>query len=62
MVAINTHEADVDNANEVDRRHVTVANLIAQLQQYPADAEVVIKNLNTGKYGSLNFQTLSQEA
>lgn len=62
MVVINTHEADADKANEVDRRHVTVANLIAQLQQLPGDAEIVIKNLNTGKYGSLNFQTLSQEA
>lgn len=58
-LTINTHTADENNAFEVERRHYTVAQLIAELDQYDDDTEVVIKDLNTGKYGSIDFQGVS---
>lgn len=58
-LSINVHDQVSDTAIEVERRHYTVAQLIAELQKYDADTEIVIKNLSTGSYGSINFQGLS---
>ena len=60
QVIINTHEADAKSAPEVDRQHYTVATLIAELNQCDPNASVVIKNLNTGKFGCINFQGISR--
>lgn len=54
-LSINVHTADVENANEVERRHYTVAQLIAELKRYDEDTQVIIKDLGTGKYGSIAF-------
>lgn len=58
-LALNVHEQDSPDVIMVDRRHYTVAQLIAELQKYDGETEIVIKNLNTGNYGSINFQGLS---
>lgn len=60
-LVINTHEATDDTAEAVDRKHYTVDQLIAELKKYDGRSEVVIKNLNTGKYGSIDFQGLANE-
>lgn len=60
QVIINTHEADNNSAGEVERRHYTVAQLIAELQQCDGNAEIVIKKLGTGKFGSINFQGITK--
>lgn len=60
QVIINTHEADANSAAEVDRQHYTVATLIAQLKNCDPNATLVIKNLNTGKFGSINFQGVNR--
>lgn len=62
QVIINTHEATNKHAEYVQRRHYTVAQLIAELQKYDEEATVIIKNLNTGKYGSINFRGVTTEA
>lgn len=59
-ITINTHEATDNTAADVERKHYTVAQLIAELQNCDPEAEVVIKNLNTGKYGSINFQGVTK--
>lgn len=59
QVIINTHEADNNTASDVERRHYTVAQLIAELNQCDSAAEVVIKNLKTGKFGSIDFQGIT---
>lgn len=61
MVIINTHEADANTADEVERKHYTVAQLIVELQRYDGETEIVVKNLHTGKYASINYQGLSIE-
>jgi len=33
-IVLNTHEATEDTANNVERRHYTVAQLIAELKKY----------------------------
>lgn len=58
-LSINAHTADAANASDVERRHYTVAQLIAELNKYDGDTEVVIKDLGTGKYGSIDFQGVS---
>lgn len=58
-LSINVHDQVADTAIEVERRHYTVAQLIAELQKYDGDTEVVVKNLATGSFGSINFQGLS---
>lgn len=59
QVIINTHEATKTTANDVERKHYTVGQLIAELKQYDGDAPVIIKNLNTGNFGSIDFQGLT---
>lgn len=58
-LSINTHTADANTAADVERRHYTVAQLIAELNNYDGDTEIVIKDLGTGKYGSISFQGIS---
>lgn len=58
---INVHEQIDETSTQVERRHYSVAQLIAELQKYDGSSEIVIKNLNTGKYGSIDFQGLSTE-
>lgn len=58
-LSINIHTPDAELAAEVERRHYTVAQLIAELDQYDDDAEIVIKDLGTGKFSSIDFQGVS---
>lgn len=62
IVVINTHEASDKTAESVERRHYTVAALIAELQRFDGSAEVVVKNLNTGTFGSIDFQGVAKTA
>lgn len=56
---INVHSQDQAMANDVDRRHYTVKALIAELSKYDDNDELVIRDLNTGKFGSIDFQGLT---
>jgi len=60
-LTINVHEQTNLKSTEVERRHYTAAQLIAELQKYDGSSEIIIKNLNTGTYGSIDFQGLSAE-
>lgn len=62
-LAINVHiEPTTTTAGQIERRHYTVAALIAELQKYEGNTEVVVKDLNTGSFGSIDFRGLSVEA
>jgi len=58
-LSINVHEQDLPDVIMVDRRHYTVAQLIAELSKYDGETEIVVKNLSTGNYGSIDFQGLT---
>lgn len=58
-LTINVHDQSDATASAVERRHYTAAQLIAELQKYDGNTEIIIKNLNTGLYGSIDFQGLS---
>ena len=61
-LAINIFETESDTSSDVERRHYTVGQLIAELKEYDGETEIVIKNCLTGKYGAIDFQGLSVEA
>lgn len=61
-LAINIHEQDDNSASKVERKHYTVAQLIAELSKYNSDDGIVVRNLATGKFGSIDFQGLTLES
>lgn len=61
-LALNIHEQTEATASEVERKHYTVAQLIAELNRYNSDDTVIVRNLATGKFGSLDFQGLTLES
>lgn len=58
-LAINVHDQSDSSPKDVERKHYTVAILIAELRRYDPNADVVIKNLNTGTFGSIDFHGLT---
>ena len=58
---VNTITINVHITGNTERRHYTVAQLIAELQTKSPEATVIIKDLNTGTVGSIDFQGLSNE-
>ena len=58
-LSINVHTPDAKSAADVDRRHYTVAALIAELNKYDGETVVVVNHLAAGKFGSIDYQGLS---
>jgi len=55
-ITINVHiEKEAKSFTDIERRHYTVGQLIAELQQYEKSVEIVVLNMNNGSYGSLDF-------
>lgn len=61
QLVINIHEQTGDKASDVERKHYTVSQLIAELKKYNDDDEVSVRNLATNKFGSIDFQGLTLE-
>lgn len=55
-VKINLHNEKVSKASQVARRHYTVGALMAELANYPKDAEIVAQDMLTGEYQALDFR------
>lgn len=55
-VKINLHNEKVAKANDVARRHYTVAQLIAELKQFDPEATIVAQDMLTNEYQALDFR------
>lgn len=61
ILTINIHEEDEFQSKDIDRRHYTVAQLIAELKAFDGDTPIVIKKLNRDTYCSIDFRGVSVE-
>ena len=61
VLTINIHEEDEFQSKDIDRRHYTVAQLIAELKAFDGDTPIVIKKLNRAAYCSIDFSGVSVE-
>lgn len=62
ILTINIHEEDEFQSKDIDRRHYTVAQLIAELKAFDGDTPIVIKKLDRTAYCSIDFRGVSVEA
>ena len=56
LVKINLHNEKAKTAEAVARRHYTVKQLIAELEQLNPEAYVVAQDMLTNEYQALDFR------